>query len=67
MWERISEIWCRRMHSRAMWPIHGKYLCRRCLRQHAVTWEGRVRAAEYADPAARERQYPTTGPVSVPQ
>jgi transposase-like protein len=63
MWDRISELWCRRMHSRAMWPIHGRYLCRQCLREYTVKWEGPARAAEYADPAARERQYPMTDPI----
>lgn len=26
------------MHSKAMWPIHGKYICRVCLREHPVSW-----------------------------
>ena len=27
------------MHSRAMWPIHGKYICPDCLREYPVVWE----------------------------
>ena len=67
MWDRISELWCKRMHSRAMWPIHGKYLCRQCLREHTVTWEGPARAGEFADPAAREHQYRMADTVSIAQ
>ncbi len=37
---RISEFWCKRMHSKAMWPIHGKYICPQCLRSYPVVWEG---------------------------
>ncbi len=39
MWNRISEMWCKSMHSRAMWPIHGKYICPDCLREYPVIWE----------------------------
>jgi hypothetical protein len=47
----ISELWCKKMHSRAMWPIHGRYICPDCFREHPVAWEGRARPEEYADPA----------------
>jgi hypothetical protein len=40
MWNRIADLWCRKMHTDAMWPIHGKYVCKRCLREHPVVWEG---------------------------
>jgi hypothetical protein len=39
MWNRISELWCKSMHSKAMWPIHGKYICPNCLREYPVIWE----------------------------
>ena len=51
MWNRIQEVWCNTMHPRAMWPIHGKYICPQCLRQHPVSWEGLPSATEYADPS----------------
>jgi hypothetical protein len=38
MIERISEVWCKTMHRSAMWPIHGKYICPECLREHVVDW-----------------------------
>lgn len=38
MWERISIFWCKSMHSKAMWPIHGKYICPDCLREYPVAW-----------------------------
>lgn len=28
------------MHSKAMWPIHGKYVCPDCLREYPVAWTG---------------------------
>lgn len=40
MWNRITEAWCRAMHDQAMWPMHGKYACRECLREYPVEWEG---------------------------
>lgn len=47
----IAELWCKKMHNRAMWPIHGRYICQDCLREYPVEWEGRARAEEYGDPA----------------
>jgi hypothetical protein len=34
------------MHSKAMWPIHGKYICPDCLREYPVAWEDLPVAAE---------------------
>ena len=42
MWNRIADLWCRKMHGEAMWPIHGKYVCKRCLREYPVAWDGHV-------------------------
>lgn len=47
----VSELWCKRFHTQAMWPIHGKYVCSRCLREYPVAWEGPAQPAEYADPS----------------
>ena len=49
MLNRISELWCKKMHSRAMWPIHGRYICPDCLREYRVAWEGPAKPEEYAD------------------
>ena len=38
MWDRISEAWCKSMHSKAMWPMHGKYICPDCFREFPVEW-----------------------------
>lgn len=54
MWNRIADLWCRRMHTEAMWPIHGKYICPRCLREHVVNWEGPATPAEYGDESLPE-------------
>jgi hypothetical protein len=61
----ISEVWCRTMHHQAMWPMHGKYICPQCLRQHRVAWEGSPRPAEYADPRLRSAGLPDTSVVSL--
>jgi acetone carboxylase gamma subunit len=49
MWSRISEAWCKSMHSKAMWPIHGKYICPDCLRAYPVVWD-EIPAAPEAPP-----------------
>ena len=35
----LAGLWCRKMHSGAMWPMHGRYVCPRCWREYAVEWE----------------------------
>jgi len=40
MWDKIMAAWCRKMHDQAMWPMHGRYICGKCLREHRVAWEG---------------------------
>jgi hypothetical protein len=37
--ERIEKLWCETMHSRTMWPIHGKYRCAECLREYKVAFD----------------------------
>ena len=48
MWNRIADLWCRTMHQDAMWPIHGKYVCRSCAREYPVVWEGPAFPGEYS-------------------
>lgn len=36
---RVTDLWCRLMHTESMWPSHGQYQCRTCGRQHRVCWE----------------------------
>ena len=38
MWKRLGDVWCSLMHEQPMWPIHGRYECRICGRQHQVAW-----------------------------
>jgi hypothetical protein len=52
MLERIQRLWCRTAHTQRMWPIHGRYICAQCLRQHPVAWDRRGAAAN----AGRARQ-----------
>ncbi len=39
--ERLRRLWCRCMHDSPMWPIHGEYECRICLRRFEVPWAER--------------------------
>jgi hypothetical protein len=39
MFTWMKRFWCRRVHRRTMWPIHGKYICTRCLQEYPVFWE----------------------------
>lgn len=61
----ISELWCKKMHVQAMWPIHGRYICPQCLREYPVVWEGPATPAEYADPSLRKASLPMTSTVPV--
>jgi hypothetical protein len=38
MWKRLGAVWCSLMHEQPMWPIHGRYECGICGRQHEVAW-----------------------------
>lgn len=67
MWNRISELWCKKMHDQAMWPIHGKYVCPQCLREYPIEWEACPRGADYADPALRPGRIPVSTAVSIYQ
>jgi hypothetical protein len=49
----IRSTWCKSMHTETMWPMHGKYICSRCLREYPVAWEGPATVAEYADVSLR--------------
>jgi len=32
MWQLIASAWCRRRHSKILWPINGRYQCQTCNR-----------------------------------
>ena len=50
MWDRISEAWCKSMHTKAMWPMHGKYICPDCFREFPVGWAEVRTGSETAPP-----------------
>lgn len=56
MFQRIGKFWCKTMHKQALWPIHGRYLCTRCLREHKVEWENPSWPAQPASEPARDRR-----------
>ncbi len=37
--ERVAEFWCENMHGQPLWPSHGRYQCRVCLREYPVRFE----------------------------
>jgi hypothetical protein len=50
--KKVGDAWCRIMHDSPMWPIHGQYQCRRCMRRFPVPWEAGISAAS---PQAKPR------------
>jgi hypothetical protein len=66
MLNRISRAWCKTMHRRqAMWPIHGRYLCPKCLCAHEVKWQDAyVSVRQTQPPSCGELSIPVTAPVS---
>jgi len=56
MWNQMSEWWCKTMHAKAMWPIHGRYICPDCHRQYPVVWETTLSVAD--DQAERKASNP---------
>jgi hypothetical protein len=59
-WMRTT--WCKSLHNGAMWPMHGKYICPRCLIEYPVAWAGpaenavSLRHAPEAVPYAAEQR-----------
>jgi hypothetical protein len=51
--QRLGRAWCRTMHKRALWPIHGEYECATCFRRYTVPWEMEARDAK---PKPRNRK-----------
>ncbi len=49
----IRSAWCKSMHKETMWPMHGKYICPRCLLEYPVPWETLAIAPHYADVSLR--------------
>jgi hypothetical protein len=39
LWNRASIGWCRTFHPETLWPVHGHYRCRACLRTYPVPWQ----------------------------
>ena len=44
----IRSTWCKSVHHEVMWPMHGKYICPRCLPEFPVPWEAVGIAPDYA-------------------
>jgi hypothetical protein len=39
LWAKLGHLWCRFAHDDILWPVQGKYRCRRCFRTHDIPWE----------------------------
>ena len=65
MWDSIGRWWCKTMHTQALWPIHGRYLCTRCLREHKVEWENPIWADQRASRPDPERSLRVPSRVAV--
>ena len=50
----LKKIWCEHMHTQAMWPMHGKYICSRCLCEHTVAWETATPSRPYVCEPVRQ-------------
>ena len=61
----IKRVWCKLFHRRAMWPMHGRYICPKCLQEYLVYWEDDV-LRKPATASARLVAYPPALPVAVP-
>jgi hypothetical protein len=51
----IRTTWCKNVHTKAMWPMHGRYICPSCLREYPVAWEAPATESEYADVSLRHK------------
>ena len=61
----IRSTWCKSMHNGAMWPMHGKYICPRCLLEFPVAWEVPEIASQFAGVSLRA--VPETIPYAAEQ
>jgi hypothetical protein len=39
--QRFRRAWCSVMHDNLSWPLHGKYICRRCGTVFIVPWRAK--------------------------
>ncbi len=39
---QIGRTWCRAMHRKPLWPMHGEYECPVCMRRYPVPWADSV-------------------------
>jgi hypothetical protein len=60
----ISGVWCKTVHRQAMWPIHGQYLCPKCLHVFEVKWGDPHSARQTEPPTCGELAIPSTAPVA---
>ena len=61
----MAQVWCKMMHRGAMWPIHGKYVCPQCLREHPVVWDGAAPVHMDSRTAGVALSRPLVGSVQV--
>ena len=59
----LGGLWCQAMHSDAMWPVKGEYICKTCLRRYPVAWEPGAR--QPSDQVSASSQSIRTAPARV--
>lgn len=55
LYSGVAEAWCQLTHPEPMWPIHGHYICPKCLRTYPVRWESRL-GPPHSEAASRTRR-----------
>ena len=63
-WNSVSIGWCRTFHPEPLWPIHGQYRCRACLRAYPVRWQ--VRDALPTKPTTSQAAVPVSANAAAP-
>ncbi len=59
----VGRFWCTLAHDSPMWPIGGRYQCRRCFLYHPVRWEIATNPQEHR--SAKQPQYPGKMPKGL--
>ena len=51
--DQVEQLWCHAMHGGVMWPVHGEYRCRACLRAYPVPFAAAERRPVQGQPIRR--------------
>ncbi len=54
--DQVGQLWCQMTHREVMWPVHGAYRCRVCLRSYQVPFAAEAEIPHARHSALREAQ-----------